>query len=371
MFANVGPMTHPEGAIGIAQAAEDAGIESLWTVEHVLVPVGYESAYPYSPKGRMPGPEDSDIPDPLIWLAYVAAATSTIRLATGILILPERNPIVLAKELATLDRLSGGRMELGVGVGWLKEEFEALGIPWETRGARTDDNIKVLRTLWGEGAASYSSEFTSFGDAYSRPRPTQPTIPIVIGGHSKPAARRAGRLGDGFFPGRGSKEDLTELIAVMRATAVEHGRDPDAIEITSGGDGALGPGAIDEVKKLADLGVSRVIIPPLAFDVAGQREAFAALRGRGHRQGLKRAGDAWQCNGMPRPAWTRTTAALTLLAAAVLLHPTTASAGAAHGTGLTGTREWQLPGRPSPQRSCYEHEHRAREQRPTRSCRTS
>jgi probable F420-dependent oxidoreductase len=275
MFANVGPMTFAEGAVGIAQAAEDAGIESLWTVEHVIVPKGYESQYPYSPSGRMPGPEDSDIPDPLIWLSYVAAHTTKIRLATGILILPERNPIILAKELATLDRLSGGRVELGIGVGWLKEEFAALGIPWERRGDRTDDHVAVLRKLWAEGEASHHSEFTSFGDAYSRPRPTQPTIPIVVGGHSEPAARRAGRLGDGFFPGRGSHEDLVHLIAVMRRSAEEHGRDPDAIEITSGGDGALGRGAIDEVKRLADLGVSRVIIPPLAFDVAGQREGFA------------------------------------------------------------------------------------------------
>ena len=274
MFANVGPMTTPEGAIGIGQICEEAGIESLWTVEHVVVPVGYESQYPYSPTGRMPGPEHSDIPDPLIWLAYVAAATKTIRLATGILILPERNPLILAKELATLDRLSGGRVELGIGVGWLEEEFHALGIPWERRGDRTDDHVEVLRKLWADGPATHDSDFSSFGELYSRPRPTQGTIPIVVGGHTKPAARRAGRLGDGFFPGSGTHEELTELIEVMRKTAVEHGRDPDAIEITSGGQGALGSGALDEVKRLADLGVSRVIIPPLAFDIEGQRAQF-------------------------------------------------------------------------------------------------
>jgi probable F420-dependent oxidoreductase len=274
MFANVGPMTTPEGAIGIGQICEEAGIESLWTVEHIVVPVGYESQYPYSPTGRMPGPEHSDIPDPLIWLAYVAAATKTIRLATGILILPERNPLILAKELATLDRLSGGRVELGIGVGWLEEEFHALGIPWERRGDRTDDHVEVLRKLWADGPATHDSDFSSFGELYSRPRPTQGTIPIVVGGHTKPAARRAGRLGDGFFPGSGTHEELTELIQVMRDTAVEHGRDPDAIEITSGGQGALGSGALDEIKRLADLGVSRVIIPPLAFDLEGQRAQF-------------------------------------------------------------------------------------------------
>jgi probable F420-dependent oxidoreductase len=273
-FANVGPMAHAEGAVALAQAAEAGGFESLWTVEHTIVPAGYESTYPYSPTGKMPGPEDSDIPDPLIWLTYVAASTSTIRLGTGILILPQRNPIVLAKEVATLDRLSGGRVELGIGVGWLEEEFDALGVPFAERGKRTDDHVAVLRALWSQPQASHDSEFTSFRNAISRPQPTQANIPIVVGGHSKAAARRAGRLGDGFFPGKGSHEDLAELIGVMRSAATEHGRDPDAIEVTAGGNGALGSKALDEVKALADLGVGRVIVPPLAYDPQGQRDAF-------------------------------------------------------------------------------------------------
>ena len=275
MFANVGPMGTAEGAIGIGQAAEAGGIESLWTVEHTVVPAGYESAYPYSPSGKMPGPEDSPIPDPLIWLAFVAAATKTIRLGTGILILPQRNPVILAKEVATLDQLSGGRVELGIGVGWLEEEFDAIGVPFGDRGKRTDDHVAALRALWTQSPATHAGDFSSFTDVYSRPQPTQANIPIVVGGHSHVAARRAGRLGDGFFPGKGSHEELAELIDVMRASAVEHGRDPDAIEVTAGGNGALGRGALEEIKKLADLGVSRVIIPPLAFDVEGQKTGFA------------------------------------------------------------------------------------------------
>ena len=275
MFANVGPMAHAEGAIGIAQAAEAGGIESLWTVEHTVVPAGYQSTYPYSDTGRMPGPESSPIPDPLIWLSFVAAATRTIRLGTGILILPQRNPVTLAKEVATLDQLSGGRVELGIGVGWLEEEFEAIGVPFAERGKVTDDHVAALRALWSQDPASHEGPYSSFRDVYSLPHPTQPNVPIVVGGHSQAAARRAGRLGDGFFPGKGDHEELAALIDVMRTTAVEHGRDPDAIEITTGGNGALGRGALDEVKRLADLGVSRVIIPPLAFDLEGQREAFA------------------------------------------------------------------------------------------------
>src|SRR5881409_2507883 len=118
MFANAGPRARPEDAVAIARDAEVAGFESLWTVEHVVVPAGYESEYPYSDTGRMPGPENSPIPDPLVWLAFIASATTTLRLGTGVLILPQRNPVVLAKEIATLDHLAGGRVELGIGVGW-------------------------------------------------------------------------------------------------------------------------------------------------------------------------------------------------------------------------------------------------------------
>ncbi|HEX4866743.1 MAG TPA: TIGR03619 family F420-dependent LLM class oxidoreductase [Acidimicrobiales bacterium] len=274
MFANIGPMAHAEGAVALAQAAEENGFESLWTVEHTVVPAGYQSAYPYSDDGRMPGPEDSDIPDPLIWLTYVAAHTRTIRLGTGILILPQRNPVVLAKEVATLDRLSGGRVELGVGVGWLEEEFDAIGVPFADRGKRTDDHIEALRALWTQDRPTHHGPYASFHNAISRPQPTQGSVPIHVGGHSPAAARRAGRLGDGFFPGRGSHEELAELIDLARRTAVEHGRHPDDLVITAGGAGAVGAGALDEVKALADLGVSRVVIWPLAFDPEGQRRAF-------------------------------------------------------------------------------------------------
>ena len=274
MFANVGPMAYAEGAIAIGQTAEDAGFESIWTVEHTVVPAGYQSAYPYSQSGKMPGPEDSDIPDPLIWLTYVAAQTKTIRLATGILILPQRNPVTLAKEVATLDRLSGGRVELGIGVGWLEEEFEAIGVPFRERGKRTDDHVEALRKLWTGEPASHQSEFTSFENAYSRPVPAQERIPIVVGGHSEAAARRAGRLGDGFFPARGTVEELAKLVDVVRTTAKENGRDPDAIEVTASGAGTFGPDALDKGKELAAIRATRNVVPPLAFDPEGQAAAF-------------------------------------------------------------------------------------------------
>jgi probable F420-dependent oxidoreductase len=262
MFANVGPYVQPDGAQAIGKLAEENGFESVWTVEHVVVPAGYESEYPYSSSGRMPGTEEAPIPDPLIWLTWVGAVTSTLRLATGILILPQRNPVVLAKELATLDVLSQGRLELGVGVGWLQEEFDAIGVPFEERGARTDEYIAAMRTLWRDEEPTFKGRYTSFDRAKSYPKPVQSPIPIHVGGHTRTAARRAGRLGDGFFPGRSSDEDLRPLLDEMRKAANDAGRDADAIDVTAGGVFDL-----DGVRRFADVGVDRVVIPPLAFDV--------------------------------------------------------------------------------------------------------
>jgi probable F420-dependent oxidoreductase len=272
LFVNVGPFSEPENAVGLARLAEDLGFESLWTVEHVVVPTGYESKYPYSADGKMTGGEDVPIPDPLIWMAYVAGATTTIRLGTGILILPQRNPLILAKELATLDRLSAGRLELGVGIGWLREEFDALGIPWEARGARTDEYIDVLRTLWREPEASYDGSFTNFAPLKSWPKPAREGGPKVhIGGHTPAAARRAGRTGDGFFPGA-TGEDLGPLLDEMRRAAKDAGRDADAIEITTGGGLDL-----DAVRRVEDLGASRFVIPPLGFDLETLKNTLGAF----------------------------------------------------------------------------------------------
>ena len=264
-FSNTGPFTHPAKAVAMAQAAEAAGFESLWTVEHVVVPSEYASAYPYSPTGKMPGGEDSPIPDPLIWLTYVAAATTTINLATGILILPQRNPVVLAKELATLDHMSGGRLRLGIGVGWLEEEFDAIGVSFADRGRRNDEYVGAMRALWTQDKASFHGDHVNFDNCISRPRPINGTVPIHVGGDTDIAARRAGRLGDGFFPAKGTHEELARVFDIVRDTARRHGRDPDAIELTTGGGGAFGPNAINEVRALADLGVARVIVPAFLF----------------------------------------------------------------------------------------------------------
>ena len=258
VFANTGPLGTAEGAVALAEACDAHGVESVWTVEHVLVPGGYESEYPYSSTGKMPGSEDSPIPDPLIWLTWVAANSSKVRLGTGVLILPQRNPAVLAKEVATLDALSKGRVELGIGVGWLEEEFDALGVPFDRRGQRTDEYIAALREMWTTEETSFAGEFVNWERVMSFPKPHDGSPPIVVGGHSHAAARRAGRLGDGFFPGR--QEILGELIETMRTMAELAGRDPDAIEITTGA--AMSP---EKRQALVELGVSRMVFPPPAF----------------------------------------------------------------------------------------------------------
>lgn len=258
--ANTVPSTEPVAAVELAQAAETAGFDSIWTVEHVVWPRQYESAYPYHPSGKMPGDSSIPIPDPLMWLAWVGAHTTTIRLGTGVVILPQRNPLVLAKEVATLDRLTGGRIDLGVGVGWLEEEFAALGVPFAGRGPRTDEHIEAMRVLWGRDGAEYSGRFVAFSGVSSNPKPAQGTVPIVIGGHSEAAARRAGRLGDGFYPGPGSIQALVDVVATMRRHAEQIGRDPASIEVSAAYPGKLfdEPGRAVEAMRAA--GVDRLMI---------------------------------------------------------------------------------------------------------------
>ena len=253
-YCNTGRFTDPRRAIELVQAGEQAGFESVWTVEHTVVPEGYQSQYPYSPDGKMAGGmHDFPLPDPLIWMSYVAAATTHLKFATGILILPQHNPVIAAKQVATLDHLTGGRILLGIGVGWLEEEFDALGVPFADRGRRTDEYIAALRELWTADKPTFQGEFVSFDRAHCQPQPHDGAVPIIVGGHSRAAARRAGRLGDGFFPARGLSAELVDL---AKRTAEESGRDPEALEIT-----ASVPEDLDEIPKLAEFGVSRVLVP--------------------------------------------------------------------------------------------------------------
>ena len=261
-------------AVAFAKMAEELGFESLWVVEHVVMSVEYSSIYPYDPSGRSPFTAEVAQPDPLVWLAHVAAVTERIRLATGVLILPQRNPLILAKECASLDRLSGGRLELGIGVGWVREEADALGVGFDDRGRRADEYIEVMRTLWREPVASYHGETVRFDRVVSQPRPAQADgVPIVVGGHSKAAARRAGKYGNGFYPLGVSDEKLAELLAIMRESAIAAGRDPGAVELT-----LLGTPDAASAEKNARLGAGRTVIAARSGDLGELRRNLERFR---------------------------------------------------------------------------------------------
>jgi probable F420-dependent oxidoreductase len=274
MFVNSGPFSNPALLAHLAVTAERCGVESMWTVEHVVIPQDYKSPYPYSSSGKIPGGEDVSIPDPLLPLAFAAAVTKTIKLATGVLILPQRHPLYVAKEAATLDVLSGGRAILGIGSGWLEEEFSSLGLDFHTRGARTDESIKSLRALWSEDSASFHGKHFNFGPVKCYPKPVQKGgVPIHIGGHSPAAAKRAGRYGDGFFPALAEIPKLKELFALMKSEAAKAGRDASKIELS-----CMGRPRVEELKALEGIGVSRVVIAPPAFDAEGLTRGLEKLR---------------------------------------------------------------------------------------------
>ncbi len=258
VFANTLGWTDKSAAI-LGNVCEDLDYDSVWTVEHVVLPENFKSAYPYSKDGKMPGGDGALVPDPIIWLAYLAGVTTKLKLATGIVILPQRNPLMFAKETATLDLMSQGRLILGVGIGWLKEEFEALDVDFSTRAQRTEETIGALRALWTQESASYHGNLINFDNMKSNPKPFQKDgIPIVIGGHSEAAAKRAGKMGNGFFPAIQDSEELLKLVKIMKQSAEEAGRDPKEIEITFAAN-------FDEkvLETFVQVGVSRLVVPPL------------------------------------------------------------------------------------------------------------
>jgi probable F420-dependent oxidoreductase len=271
----------PAWMADFARHADDVGFESLLAVEHVAVPVGYESRYPYSDSGRMPLPEGCELPDPLDLLAWLAARTRRLRLGTGILVLPEHHPLQLAKRCATIDRLSGGRLFLGVGVGWMREEVAALGIDPDERGTRTDEGIEALRVIWREDEPSFAGRHFAFGPVRSQPKPVQDEIPILVGGHSPAAARRAGRLGDGFFPLGLSGELLDRRWAQVQAAAVAAGRDPASVTLTLGG--LLGEDAA--ITDAVERGAERVVLSTRTADLDELRHAMDAAVGVSARLG--------------------------------------------------------------------------------------
>jgi probable F420-dependent oxidoreductase len=251
--------TGAESAViqAVAIAAEQSGFATLWAGEHVVMVDDSASRYPYADDGKIAVPADADWIDPMIGLSFAAAATSTIGIATGVLLLPEHNPVIVAKQAASLDKLSGGRFSLGIGIGWSREEFDAVGVPFERRAARTADYVAAMRTIWRDDIASHTGEFTNFENIRVNPKPRERRIPIVCGGNSDTALRRVARWGDGWygFNLRGVDEVAAKVTTLHRLCA-EAGRDPAELRLAV----ALREPHPSDAGRLAQLGVDELVL---------------------------------------------------------------------------------------------------------------
>ena len=249
--ANMGVCATADGAAQIGALAEELGYDSLWMGEHVVAP---------SPRVA-PSPIDPDYPmlDPLIALAFMAGVTERVRLATGIVILPQRNPVVLAKQLATLDVVSRGRVVFGMGVGYLEPEMSAIGVPMEGRGARADEYLLAMRELWDADAPSFRGRHVAFEGIDAHPRPVQRPLPVVVGGHSAAAHRRAVLHADGWYGYMLDRAAAAQQIQSLRDEAQAAGRDLAGFTITVSPAERLDP---DSVRAFGDLGVDRLVLVP-------------------------------------------------------------------------------------------------------------
>lgn len=226
------PISTPELLSIIGREAEERGFSCLWVGEHVVLFEEYASSYPYADDGKIPAPPGTGLLEPLNTLAFLAAHTTTVRLGTAMVLLPQRNPVYTAKEVATLDWLSNGRVDLGIGVGWLEEEFRAVNVSWPQRGRRTDEYLEVLHTLWTDETSSYSGEFYSLNPCQMFPKPLQDPLPIHIGGESDAALKRVARAGNGWHTFNRTPEELAEPLSKLDGLLTEQGRSRSDIAIT-------------------------------------------------------------------------------------------------------------------------------------------
>jgi probable F420-dependent oxidoreductase len=257
----------------VARCAEAVGIATLWAGEHVVMVDAPASRYPYSDDGRIAIPADADWLDPLVALSFAAATTSRIRLATGIMLLPEHNPVLTAKQTASIDVLSGGRLSLGVGVGWSAEEFAALGVPFAGRGRRMDEYIDAMRTIWRDDVASFHGDDVDFEAIRVYPKPVHDRrIPFVIGGNGDTALRRAARTGDGWYGFYLSLEETAERLATLRRLCEEQQRDPAEVRTAVA---VLGVTPAD-CARLEALGLDELVLVEGPPEDAAEIEAWTA-----------------------------------------------------------------------------------------------
>jgi len=293
-----GPQANRRDLMAFLQTAESLGFDSVMVADHILVPAKIDSAYPYTVGGNFLS--KAECMEQITLMAFVAAATEKLRIVSSVMIVPHRNPIHCAKAIATADVLSEGRVTVGVGVGWMEEEFKALGAPdFKRRGASTDEYIQIWKKLWTGEAVSHQGEFYSFDEIYCQPRPVQqPHPPIWIGGHSNPALRRVARLGDGWHPVGATAAsplppaEMRRKLAFLRELTEAEGRDFDALSISYKApfydDGRPPEGetrrlftggrqaALDDIAEMADVGVGELV-----FDFRGEdiEASLAAMRG--------------------------------------------------------------------------------------------
>lgn len=230
---NLGPLATPDSVRQVLAACERHQIDSIWTGDHIINANRIDSTYPYSPTGKFPLPPKEPILEPLAFMGYAAGQTSTVQIGVSVLIVPYRNPVVTARALGTLDYLSSGRIIVGVGSGWMKEEFDALGVPFAKRGAQTDEFIRIFKAIWTNPEPQFAGQYHQFSGITAYPQPVQrPHPPIWVGGNSKRAMRRALELGEGWQPGWSKPDQFAQEMQDFRRLADRIGRDPQSVEIS-------------------------------------------------------------------------------------------------------------------------------------------
>lgn len=270
------PVATPEYIRAVARRAEDGGFASIWVAEHVVLFDEYESAYPYSDDGRFPAGGEVGILEPFDALSFLAAQTSRIRLGTGICLVPQRNPVYTAKDVATVDWLSGGRLDFGVGIGWLEEEFDVCATPFEARARRTREYLEVMKRLWLDPVSEMKGEFYELPKCRLYPKPVQePHPPIHFGGESDPALRRVADLGRGWYGYNLDPDATRERVERLSGLLAERGRSLDEVQVSVCP--YLLPTGPDEVRRYRDAGVDQVIFILLAADTSQALSAIDEL----------------------------------------------------------------------------------------------
>ena len=288
----VGGVASPENVKRVAMAVEANGYDSLWTFDHVVLRPDQGSDYPYSEDGRFLIPAETAFLEPLTLITFAAAVTERVELGTAVLVAPMRAPVLHAKLMATLDHLAGGRLILGAGVGWWKEEFEALSMPFDRRGARMDEYLQVLRDLWENEIGTFEGEFYNTKGWYSRPQPPR-RVPILLGGNNARQLRRAGRFADGYLANPAMLDTLEEDWALVKSTAESHGRDPSQLTLAINRITVLAEDTIDEAAETLNEMKSRGFDHAIAnLHPGSDAEAVLAEFAGQHLQGLQSGCDS-------------------------------------------------------------------------------